>query len=274
MRLEPIAEGVLVHESECIQSRATVVLGPSGALVVDPGITRAELAGIAAALRDLGQPVVAAFATHPDWDHTLWIEELGDAPRFGTAACAAAMAELRARPDWPEELAPWLPPEFIDDIPLELLGLITAVPDAPTHVPWNGPAVRILEHRGHAAGHAALLVEERRVLIAGDMVSDVLVPFLDLEGPDPTGDYLAGLDVLEGVADAVDVVVPGHGSVGDGAELRARIALDRAYVTALRDGREPDDPRIGPSAPLDWMADVHRAQAAALAALRAHPLVE
>lgn len=129
-------------------------------------------------------------------------------------------------------------------------------------MPWDGPAVRILEHRGHAAGHAALLVEDRGVLIAGDMVSDVLVPFLDMGGPDPIGDYLAGLDLLEGVTDAAEVFVPGHGSVGDGAELRARIALDRAYVTALRDGREPDDPRIGPSAPLDWMADVHRARAA------------
>ncbi|MBO1771083.1 MBL fold metallo-hydrolase [Agrococcus sp. TF02-05] len=271
MTLEPIAEGVLVHESECIQSRATVVLGPSGALVVDPGITRAELAGIAAALRGLRQPVVAAFATHPDWDHVLWHAELGEAPRFGTAACAAATAELLARPGWQEELAPWLPPEFIDDIPMELLGLITPVPDASTHVPWDSTAVRILEHRGHAAGHAALLVEERGVLVAGDMVSDILVPFLDLGASDPIGDYLAGLDVLEGVAAAVNAFVPGHGSVGDGAELRARIALDRAYVTALRDGEEPADPRIGSSAPLDWMVDVHRAQADALAG---RPLVE
>ncbi|WP_353827310.1 hypothetical protein [Agromyces sp. SYSU T0242] len=28
-----------------------------------------------------------------------------------------------------------------------------------------------------------------------------------------------------------------------------------------RDGREPDDPRIGPSAPLDRIADVHAWQA-------------
>lgn len=248
--------------------------GPLGRARRRPRHHAAELAAIAAALRELEQPAVAAFATHPDWDHVLWHADLGEAPRFGTAACAAAMAELLEHPDWQEELVPWLPPEFVDDIPLEMLGLITAVPDASTHVPWDGPAVRILEHRGHAAGHAALLIEDRGVLVAGDMVSDILVPFLDLGASDPIGDYLAGLDVLEGVAAAVDAFVPGHGSVGDGAELRARIALDRAYVMALRDGREPDDPRIGSSAPLDWMADVHRAQADALAALRASPLVE
>jgi hypothetical protein len=35
--------------------------------------------------------VVAGFVTHPDWDHVLWDAALGDAPRFGTARCAAAI---------------------------------------------------------------------------------------------------------------------------------------------------------------------------------------
>jgi len=42
-------------------------------------------------LRASGQAVVAGFATHPDWDHVLWDAALGDAPRFGTARCAAAI---------------------------------------------------------------------------------------------------------------------------------------------------------------------------------------
>lgn len=40
---------------------------------------------------------------------------------------------------------------------------------------------------------------------------------------DPIEEYLAGLRVLEVVADDVDVVVPGHGSVGRGDQVRARI---------------------------------------------------
>ena len=137
-------------------------------------------------------------------------------------------------------------------------------------IPWDGPRVRIIEHRGHAPGHAALFIEDRGVLVAGDMLSDVLVPMLDLDGTaDPVEDYLAALRLLEGVAGDVAVVVPGHGSVGGAGQVHARIELDRAYVLALRAGQEPDDPRIGPSVEpgWEWVSDVHTGQARRLAEL-------
>ena len=119
------------------------------------------------------------------------------------------------------------------------------------------PEVRIIEHEGHAAGHAALFIKERGVLVAGDLLSDILIPFLNLEAADPIEDYLAALQLLEGVADDVKVFIPGHGSVGDADQVRARIEQDRAYVQALRDGGGSDDPRL--SAPLnkDWLPGVH-----------------
>ena len=91
------------------------------------------------------------------------------------------------------------------------------------------------------------------------MLSDVLIPMLDLSAANPIEDYLTALELLEGVASEVDVVVPGHGSVGAADQVRARIDQDRAYVQALRDGRDPSDPRIGPSAKpgWEWVSDVH-----------------
>jgi glyoxylase-like metal-dependent hydrolase (beta-lactamase superfamily II) len=256
--LQQVADGVLVHQSELLQNDTVVVHGRSGVLLVDPGITGSEMACLASDLRASGQPVVAGFATHPDWDHVLWHAELGDAPRYGTARCAAFMRELLADADWKARVAEGLPPEIADEIPLDRFGLITGLPAGATHIPWDGPAVRIVEHPAHAQGHAALVVEERGVLVAGDMLSDILVPMPDLGAADPIADYLAGLQRLEDVADQVWVVVPGHGSVGDDGELRRRIDLDRAYVLALRDGRLTDDPRIGPSATFgnDWLPDV------------------
>jgi hypothetical protein len=100
------------------------------------------------------------------------------------------------------------------------------------------------------------------------MLSDILIPFLDLDAADPIEDYLDGLRLLEGVADDVDVLIPGHGSLGGTDQVRTRIEQDRAYVHALRDGGVPDDPRVGPSAPLDRLAGVHEWQLQRLAQKR------
>ena len=260
--LTQVAEGVRVHESECIQSNAVVVEGDAGVLLIDPGITGDEMATLAVDLRTSGKTVVAGFATHPDWDHVLWHAEFGDAPRYGTARCAASIRDVLSNADWKDQVAEGLPPEFTDDIPMDLFGLITGLPAGAAEIPWEGPRVRILEHQGHAPGHAALLIEERGVLVAGDMLSDVLVPMLDLQAANPIDDYLAALRLLDGVAGDVDVVVPGHGSVGGADELRARIDRDRAYVEALRNGQDPSDPRIGPSAKSgwEWVIYVHEGQ--------------
>jgi glyoxylase-like metal-dependent hydrolase (beta-lactamase superfamily II) len=270
--LRQVAEGVLVHQSTLLENNAVVVQGRAGVLLVDPGLTDSEMVCLANDLREAGQAVVAGFATHPDWDHVLWHAELGEAPRYGTARCAALMREVLADPDWKSRAAEGLPPEIADEVPLDLYGRITGLPAETTQLPWDGPPVRVIEHPAHAPGHAALLIEERGVLVAGDMLSDVFVPMLDdfKDTNDPIEDYLVGLRVLESVADDVDVVVPGHGSVGEAGQARARIELDRAYVHALRDGRAPDDPRLGPSAKpgFEWVSDIHEGQARSLARRR------
>jgi len=266
--LKQTAEGVLVHESEFIQSNAVAVQGRAGVLLIDPGMTGTDMATIANDLSDVSQPVVAGFATHPHWDHVLWHARFGEAPRYGTARCAASIGELLSSADWKTDVAEVLPPECAEDVPLDdLFGRITGLPAGSAQIPWDGPTVRIIEHQAHAPGHAALLIEEHGVLVAGDMLSDVLVPMLDLDAAGPIEDYLEALRLLEGVADDVDVLIPGHGSIGGAGQAHARIEQDRAYVQALRDGGVPDDPRIGPTAKpgWEWVSDVHGWQAHRLA---------
>jgi glyoxylase-like metal-dependent hydrolase (beta-lactamase superfamily II) len=256
--LRQVADGVLIHQSELLQNNAVVVQGRAGVLLIDPGTTGDELACLSNDLRVLSQPVVAGFSTHPDWDHVLWHGGFGEAPRYGTDRCAAAVRDLMSDADWKARVAEALPPEIAEEVPLDLFGLITGLPAETTQIPWDGPRVRIIEHPAHAQGHAALLIEERGVLVAGDMLSDILIPFPDLDAANPIEDYLVGLRLLEAVADDVAVLVPGHGSVGGADQVRARIEQDRAYVHALRDGHASDDPRIGPSATFgkDWLPAV------------------
>ncbi len=260
--LRQVAEDVLIHQSEFMQSNAVVVQGRAGALLIDPGVLDHEMACLAADLSDSGQTVVAGFSTHPHWDHLLWHAMLDAAPRYGTSACAATVRARLSDEGAKARVAGLIPPDIVTQVPLNLLGVITGLPADTARIPWDGPGVRIVEHQGHAKGHAALLIEERGVLVAGDMLSDVLIPILDLNGTvDPIEDYLAALQLFEEVAGEVDVLVPGHGSVGGAGQVRVRIDQDRAYVHALRDAHVPSDPRLRPSATYgDSLAGLHARQ--------------
>jgi glyoxylase-like metal-dependent hydrolase (beta-lactamase superfamily II) len=270
-----VAEGVLVHQSEFLQTNAVVVQGRAGVLLIDAGVRGDEMTCLANDLRESGQPVVAGFSTHPHWDHLLWHASLGTAPRYGTARCAATVRDRLSDAGAKARVAGMIPPDVVEQVPLDLLGLITGLPVDTARIPWDGPQVRIIEHQAHAPGHAALVIEERGVLIAADMLSDVLIPLLDLNGTaDPIEDHLAALRQLEGAAGDVDVVVPGHGSVGGADQVHARIDQDRAYLLALGNADVLSDPRLGPSATFrDWLPGVHERQLQHLARNRARDAV-
>lgn len=266
--LTQVAEDVLIHQSGFLQSNTTVVQGDRGVLLIDPGVTVDEIGCLASDLRVLGQPVVAGFSTHPHWDHLLWEASLGDAPRYGTDRCAATVRDRLPGPDAKARVSSMIPPDIAERVPLDLIGRITGLPVAAAEIPWGGPRVSIVEHRAHAPGHAALVIEDRGVLVAGDMLSDVVIPMLDLSGTaDPIVDYLDALRLLEDVGGDADVVIPGHGSIGGPGQARARIDQDRAYVLGFADAGAAVDPRLGPSARvgMEWLPGVHERQRAHLA---------
>src|SRR4029079_2114285 len=139
--LKQVAEGVLTHESEFLQSNAVVVQGKAGVLLIDPGITSDEMAALATDIHALGQSVVVGFSTHPHWDHLLWHARFGEAPRYGTARCAADIQAFLSDSNWRTNVAPMLPPDIGDQISLDLLGLITGLPADSARIPWDGPEV-------------------------------------------------------------------------------------------------------------------------------------
>ena len=247
-RLTEITPGVLVGTSSFAETISTVVVGlAGGCLLIDPGVTIAELARLAADLRERGLRPVAAWSTHPHWDHVLWSQELGNAPRYATPAAAAVTEAEHA------ELAR----ETQRSVPghdFLLLGRLTPLAEAA--IPWDGPTARLIVHDGHAPGHGAVFLPGPGVLVAGDMCSDVEIPLLDLAARDPLGDYRTGLERLAAVA-GVRQVVPGHGHPGDADEFRRRLAADAAYLDALALGQPFGDSRLpGPG----WLQDTHEEQ--------------
>src|SRR6476659_2302430 len=240
--LNQVADGVWVRQSEWVWSNAVVVRGDEGLVLVDPGIAGSDLEELADDVQGLGIPVVAGFSTHLHWDHLLWHSRFGDVPRYAASASADAAGAVRARA---QEMAAG----SASGIPLELIGLLTPLPADGGPVPGE-----IIEHEAHAIGHAAILLADRGVLIAGDMLSDVLIPLLDARRPGQVSAYERALDRLGEAARYVDVVVPGHGAVAEGPEVAARLAADHAYIDALRRGEEPVDTRLDQ----DWLSGPHQ----------------
>lgn len=214
-------------------TNSTILLG-DGAFLIDPGWMPDELEHIASFVDDRGQTVVGGFATHAHFDHLLWHPRFGDAPRWASAR-TAELARLE-RETLVEQLGAGFPHPLV-----ELMGRVDAVADA---IPDPaGFEVELLVHDGHAPGHTALWLPRERILIAGDMLSDVELPLPFW--PDDLPAYLAALDVLEPYAAQAEIVVPGHGHVG--SDALARLDADRRYLDdVIREGRSDDPRRANP----------------------------
>jgi hydroxyacylglutathione hydrolase len=246
-RLTELVPGVLVGTAEFSTTTSTVVTSDGGGcLVIDPAVSVAEVAALAADLAGAGLRPQAGFATHPHWDHVLWSRDLGDVPRYAAPRAVAIAEQERDRMvAGVQESAP--------GHDLELFGRLVSL--GSDQVPWAGPAAHVVIHNGHAPGHGAVFLPDTGVLVAGDMLSDIEIPLLDTVEDDPLGDYQAGLEQIAALS-GVRWLVPGHGQVGDAAEFRRRLEADIRYLNLLSAGEPFDDPRCT----VDWQRKWHAHQ--------------
>nr|WP_284287093.1 helicase-related protein [Angustibacter aerolatus] len=123
--------------------------------------------------------------------------------------------------------------------PADLLTVFADVGEAPGDVvPWCEP-VELVVHDGHAPGHAAVWSPERRVLLAGDLLSDV-EPAAAAVARRP-----AGLPRRPRPAGTRRGSGRGAGAGPRAPDVRAltRLDADRRYLDDLLAGRDPADPR-------------------------------
>lgn len=226
---------MLVATSRVMSTNSIVLTGEADALLIDPAWMPDELDALADEITALGVRVVGGFATHAHHDHLLWHPGFGDAPRWASDVTAQLAASERDA----------LVAALGSDFPAELVELMGRVRGVGSGIPSDslpaGVDVELIVHHGHAPGHTALWLERPRVLIAGDMLSDIELP-LPFD-PDDLPAYLAALDTLAPYAAKAQVVVPGHGSVG--ADARDRLAADRRYIEDMVRTGASTDPRIG-----------------------------
>lgn len=254
--VERVAADVYVATAELYTTTTTIVRGADGGcLLVDPAVSVTELAALADWLARHHLHPVAGWATHAHWDHVLWSRALGDAIRYATPGTVAAATRDEAG----------LRSEAEAEAPGHDLSLFARLqPLSGPEISWPGPRALIHQHDAHAPGHGALFLPGHGVLIAGDMLSDIEPPLLDLASPDPFGTYRHGLTLLAGIP-GVTTLIPGHGHVGDQGEFRRRAAADLKYLDATEAGLDYPDPRLTE----DWVREEHaRALARARAGIR------
>lgn len=237
-----VAVGVHVMTSRRYETTSTVIVSDGDALVVDPAWDADELAGVAPLIRGLGAQCAAGLATHLHYDHVLWHSDLGDVPRWSSAWAAD---------QWRTNRGDLVQP-LIGDIPDDLVDLAGRIsPLAELRLDLASREIVLHQHDAHARGHLAVEIPDAGVLLAGDMLSDIELPYPDAEEPD-LGLYLDGLDRLAPVVARCTIVVPGHGTPTQ--RPMARLDADRRYLDAVLSGSPIDDPRLAN----EGMREIHQ----------------
>ncbi|MGI8417833.1 MAG: MBL fold metallo-hydrolase [Nakamurella sp.] len=223
-----LTDTIRVCHSSKYLTASTVLRRDDTVVLVDPAWTPAELASLATDLAGWQLRVTAGFSTHAHHDHLLWHPGFGPAPRYASVGATALASKERAA------LVGLLGESF----PVELVELMGQVEPVDQQRPTFWPAAELVTHDAHSTGHTAVWLADERVLLAGDMLSDVELPL-----PHETGlaAYDDGLTALRPYVEQAEILVPGHGTPSRAP--MDRWLADRRYLDAVLAGTDPDDER-------------------------------
>lgn len=197
------------------------------AALIDPALYPDELDDIAAVCDSQDMNIETVILTHHHWDHVLGAARFAPAcivtQQSYIAETALELAHTRSSIErcygaqgisLPVLFEPPMPNQTIEHI----IGLMV-----------GDFRVQLFHTPGHARDHLSIYDAEACSLWAGDLLSDLEVPFVSdrLDAYERTLGMFAAMDIR--------VLIPGHGSVtADPAEIRGRIEADRAYLAELR----------------------------------------
>ena len=195
-----VRDGVYVTTLEPASVNCGLVVGTSGALLIDTGSSLEQ----GRALRDSIATVTAVplryvVVTHHHWDHAYGLGAFADLESIGHESLAESLSSEAARSAAAEQGAS--PDDVV--VPSTSIAIIAARDLGGIHVEIGhfGP--------GHTQGDLAVLVPEARVLFAGDLVE---------QGGPPQVDETTSLKNWPRVMEALltlckpdTIVVPGHG---------------------------------------------------------------
>lgn len=231
---EPVP-GVRVRTSRCYAMNSVVLAAESRALVIDAGVLPSELDDIATAVAAAAprfENVALAF-THPHWDHVLALPWFPGATTFGHAGFADELEQAAEKVAADAER--WIRGEG-EALPQPFRPFRPALTARGTALLRLGPFdVVTYDTPGHSGSHLALWLPAHGTLVAGDLLSDIEIPWLDAA----PWVYRASLKALHWLFEQEDVrlLVPGHGPPAHGRrDGYRRLLRDMDYLLHLEHG--------------------------------------
>ena len=230
---------VVVVRSAFWQTSCTIVHragadGTGECFVIDSPVFPHELEALPMVVQQAGWELSGLLCTHGDWDHLLGRFAFPDAA-LGCAETTAA--RLRARPgEGQRELRDFDDENYVERPRPLSLGQVQALP-VPGHVEIGDAEIELLPTDGHTEDGMALRIPWAGVVVCGDYVSPVEIPWISETGSRDA--YLATLERLRPWVEEATWIVPGHSSPIDAQRALAILREDVAYLEGLPDPETP-----------------------------------
>lgn len=233
--VEPLRGGISVLSGS--GGNIVVLTGDDGKLLVDAGIAVSRPRIEAALDRVSSAPIELLVNTHYHWDHTD-----GNAWVHGAGATIIAHENTLARLSAPQRVDEWK-----HTFPAAPSGARPTVTFTSTKtLEFDGETLE-LEHYGpgHTDGDALVYFKQADVLVLGDIWWNGYYPMIDIGAGGSIDGMIRWADVALSRVTAKTIIVPGHGPVGNRAQLaefREMLVTVRANVARLkREGRSLDE---------------------------------
>jgi glyoxylase-like metal-dependent hydrolase (beta-lactamase superfamily II) len=230
LKVQAVHADLIVFISRFWQTTCTAVRAADEGFVIDSPVFPDELTGLPGVLAQAGFPVSGLLATHGDWDHLLGRIAFPEA----SLGCGEATAQrLAAEPGAAQrELREFDEEHYVDDRGPLRLGGVQALPvPGRLSLGASGQELELHPADGHTADGTAYVVPWLGVLVCGDYLSPVEIPWISPGGSAEA--YLGTLDRLRELVQHLDTVVPGHGRPLTRAEALTVLDDDVGYLRAL-----------------------------------------
>lgn len=211
-------------------ANVAVQIGEEGVLVVDTGASASREALLAAIRRLSDKPIRWIINTSGDLDHTGGNETVSQAGMTVNGNPAAIVSHENVLARMTAANRP------VTEMPLNTFF------ESGRDFYFNGEAVFLHHAPSHSDGNLFVYFRGSDVLVAGDLFVTTQYPVIDLAAGGSVDGYLEGLNAMLDVAvpaylqEGGTYVIPGHGRVGDEADIltfRDMIFIVRARIADL-----------------------------------------